>query len=225
MMVLRPATSVILILLCFLPYDSFSSPISFVTSTRSISSISSSTTRCLSNEKSTKKAFYYNLLKCRGGDDDDTIQINDDDEEDDEDEVDVSDTEEEDEEEEEEEEEEEDVDEDDDVTLSSSLKSKSSSSSSSSSSSLSRRRVPSLLSLLPTPSSLLSVLRLYFKSLFDPSFPTLHDLDMTPADGLRSSLERSGRRRGRGDGGGGRRVKKMKRGKARTLSDLPKLNS
>ena len=223
MMVLRPATSLILILLCFLPYDSFSSPISFVTSTKSISSISSissSTIRCLSNEKATKKAFYYDLLKCRGGDDDEGIQINDDDEED-EDEVDVSDTE---EEEDEEEEDEEDVDEDDDVTLSSSLKSKSSSSSSPSSS-LSRRRVPSLLSLLPTPSSLLSVLRLYFKSLFDPSFPTLHDLDMTPADGLRSSLERSGRRRGRADDGGGRRVKKMKRGKARTLSDLPKLNS
>ena len=154
------------------------------------------------------KNFPSALLFRGGSDTDSDVALVD--EDDDDEAVTISDTESEPEEEEEKDESDEQVD----APLASSLKSKTTST---------KSKGPSLLSRIPTPAGVLAVLRLYFKSLFNPSFPTLYDLDLTPAANLRSSLERSNRRKGGGEGG--RRVKKMKRGKAKTLSDLPKLNS
>ncbi|GMI15021.1 hypothetical protein TrVE_jg13937 [Triparma verrucosa] len=66
------------------------------------------------------------------------------------------------------------------------------------------------------------MITIYFKSLFNPSYPTLTDTDEVSGSNLRSALERKANKSG---GIKKKGVRKMKRGQAKTINDLPKLNS
>jgi hypothetical protein len=84
-----------------------------------------------------------------------------------------------------------------------------------------------LLSLILSPSLILTAIKGYFRSLIDPSYPTAHDAGVINGANLRNSLQgkamkSGGSRSSRGIGGGG--GTKQKRGQAKTLSDLPKLS-
>lgn len=74
-----------------------------------------------------------------------------------------------------------------------------------------------------SPSTFLQMLSIYFKSLINPSYPSLSDTGEVSGSNLRSALERKANSN---KGMGGRKgVRKMKRGQAKTINDLPKLNS
>ncbi|GMI46581.1 hypothetical protein TrCOL_g11096 [Triparma columacea] len=90
------------------------------------------------------------------------------------------------------------------------------------SSSISFPKTPSFLRFLTSlsPSTLFKMTTTYWKSLINPSYPSSVDLDEPAGSDLRSALSR----KGSSSGGHRRGTKKMKRGQAKTLSDLPKLN-
>lgn len=76
------------------------------------------------------------------------------------------------------------------------------------------------LSLI-SPPTLIKMTSFYWKSLLNPSFPTPADLGQDSGSTLRSALTRKSLSQA---GGGKKGTKKMKRGQAKTLNDLPKLN-
>jgi len=80
------------------------------------------------------------------------------------------------------------------------------------------RSIPYIITVLLSPSLTYEMVQNYFKSLINPDFPRVTD---GGASELRSAVER----RRLSKAAGGRQMKRrMKPGKAKTLSDLPKLN-
>jgi hypothetical protein len=78
--------------------------------------------------------------------------------------------------------------------------------------------VPYLLRALMNPFTAFAMTRAFWASLFNLDY-----LKQEPSQELRSALEQKARQTGKGNGNRGKR--KMKRGQAKTLSDLPQLNT